>query len=58
MEASLLGCVLERLALAQEASMLRDLGMHLKLPPWLEPQRAQLERLLPSLRLPGAGGRP
>jgi glyoxalase family protein len=35
-----------------------ELGTHLQLPPWLEPQRAQLERLLPSLRLPGAGGRP
>jgi hypothetical protein len=29
MEASLLGCVLERLALAQGASMLRDLGMQI-----------------------------
>jgi hypothetical protein len=29
MEASLLGCVLERLALAQEASMLCDLGMQI-----------------------------
>jgi hypothetical protein len=35
-----------------------ELGTHLTLPPWLEPQRAQLERLLPSLLLPGAGGRP
>jgi glyoxalase family protein len=29
------------------------LGTRLKLPPWLEPRRAQLERLLPPLRLPG-----
>lgn len=28
------------------------LGSHLKLPPWLEPQRAQIESLLPPLRLP------
>jgi len=31
-----------------------ELGTHLELPPWLEPQRAQLERLLPALCLPGA----
>ena len=30
-----------------------ELGTHLKLPPWLEPRRARLERLLPPLRLPG-----
>ena len=35
-----------------------ELGTHLALPPWLEPQRAQLERLLPSLCLPGASRRP
>ena len=29
-----------------------QLGRHLKLPPWFEPQRAQLERILPKLRLP------
>ena len=29
------------------------LGTHLKLPPWLEPQRAALEHKLPKLRLPG-----
>ena len=29
------------------------LGTHLKLPPWLEPQRAKLEGILPRLRLPG-----
>jgi glyoxalase family protein len=31
-----------------------QLGTHLKLPPWLEPERAQLERKLPPLRLPAA----
>lgn len=30
-----------------------DLGTHLKLPPWLEPMRVQLERALPPLRVPG-----
>jgi hypothetical protein len=35
-----------------------ELGTHLALPSWLEPQRAQLERLLPSLCLPGSGRRP
>ena len=34
-----------------------ELGTHLKLPPWLEPRRARLERLLPPLRLPGAAQR-
>lgn len=29
------------------------LGTHLKLPPWLEPQRARIEHALPPLRLPG-----
>lgn len=29
------------------------LGSHLVLPPWLEPQRARLEAVLPPLRLPG-----
>ncbi len=29
-----------------------QLGAHLKLPPWLEPMRAQIERDLPVLRLP------
>lgn len=29
-----------------------QLGTHLKLPPWLEPQRAALEKQLPRLRLP------
>ncbi len=33
------------------------LGTHLKLPPWLEPQRATLENKLPRLRLPGSGPR-
>ena len=31
------------------------LGTSLKLPPWLEPRRADLERRLPPVRLPGAG---
>lgn len=30
-----------------------ELGTHLKLPPWLEPMRSQLEQRLPRLRLPG-----
>jgi glyoxalase family protein len=30
-----------------------QLGAHLKLPPWLEPERARLENVLPRLRLPG-----
>ncbi|HBY96798.1 MAG: ring-cleaving dioxygenase [Ardenticatenaceae bacterium] len=29
-----------------------QLGTHLKLPPWLEPKRTRVSRLLPSLRLP------
>ena len=29
-----------------------NLGTHLKLPPWLEAQRAQVEKKLPRLRLP------
>ena len=29
-----------------------ELGRHLKLPPWLEPNRAEIERKLPKLRLP------
>ena len=28
------------------------LGEELKLPPWLEPQRAQIEAILPQIRLP------
>jgi catechol 2,3-dioxygenase-like lactoylglutathione lyase family enzyme len=31
------------------------LGENLKLPPWLEPRREELERLLPSLRVPAVG---
>lgn len=31
---------------------LETLGTHLKLPPWLEPDRAAIERKLPKLRLP------
>ncbi|GAA4775841.1 ring-cleaving dioxygenase [Actinomycetospora chlora] len=34
---------------------LLELGRHLKLPPWLEPDREQIERSLPALRLPDAG---
>jgi glyoxalase family protein len=29
-----------------------ELGTHLKLPPWLEPRRIEIERALPELRLP------
>lgn len=32
------------------------LGTSLKLPPWLEPARAELERLLPKIELPKAAG--
>lgn len=32
---------------------LEELGSHLVLPPWLEPSRAQLQAVLPPLRLPG-----
>jgi glyoxalase family protein len=31
---------------------LLELGRHLKLPPWLEPDREQIERSLPPLRVP------
>ena len=31
---------------------LEDLGTHLKLPPWLEPARSEIEHVLPKLRLP------
>ena len=34
---------------------LNELGQHLKLPPWLEPQRARIEGLLARLKLPNAG---
>lgn len=30
-----------------------QLGTHLKLPPWLEPRRAELEKVLPQLYVPG-----
>lgn len=30
-----------------------ELGTHLKLPPWLEPERAAIEQVLPPVRLPG-----
>lgn len=31
---------------------LPELGTHLKLPPWLEPRRVEIEQMLPPLRLP------
>lgn len=34
---------------------LSELGRHLKLPPWLEPQRARIEGLLARLKLPQDG---
>jgi glyoxalase family protein len=37
---------------------LETLGGRLILPPWLEPQRAQIERVLPPLRVPGPAARP
>jgi glyoxalase family protein len=33
---------------------LLELGQHLKLPPWLEPNREQIQATLPSLRVPPA----
>lgn len=33
-----------------------DLGAALKLPPWYEPERAAIERMLPPIRLPGRDG--
>jgi glyoxalase family protein len=33
------------------------LGENLKLPPWLEPQREQLEEALPPLRVPTVGSK-
>ncbi|RZU11215.1 glyoxalase family protein [Kribbella rubisoli] len=33
---------------------LLELGQHLKLPPWLEPNREQIQNTLPSLRVPPA----
>lgn len=35
---------------------LLELGRRLKLPPWLEPNRADIERSLPPLKVPEAGG--
>jgi glyoxalase family protein len=32
------------------------LGSHLKLPPWLEPARAEIEQVLPLLHLPSDVG--
>ncbi len=34
---------------------LAELGSHLKLPPWLEPRRAEIERVLPELHLTRMG---
>ncbi len=34
---------------------LNELGQHLKLPPWLEPQRTRIEGMLPALKLPKVG---
>ncbi len=34
-----------------------ELGTHLKLPSWMEPNRAALEKILPKLRLPVEGGK-
>jgi glyoxalase family protein len=33
------------------------LGEHLKLPPWIEPRRSELEEVLSPLRVPTAGAR-
>jgi glyoxalase family protein len=33
------------------------LGESLKLPPWLEPRRKELEEMLPSLRVPAVGSK-
>lgn len=33
-----------------------ELGTHLKLPPWLEKRRGQIEEVLPPLRVPTGGG--
>lgn len=32
---------------------IEEVGTRLMLPPWLEPQRAEIERLLPAVRVPG-----
>ncbi|CCF84451.1 putative Glyoxalase I (fragment, part 2) [Nitrolancea hollandica Lb] len=34
---------------------LAELGTHLMLPPWLAPERSQIEQVLPPLRLPAPG---
>jgi glyoxalase family protein len=34
-----------------------QLGTRLELPPWLEPQRKELEQVLPALRLPAGTGK-
>lgn len=38
--------------------MTEELGTHLMLPPWLEAQRGEIERVLPTIGLPVAGGAP
>jgi glyoxalase family protein len=35
---------------------LLELGQHLKLPPWLEPDRDQIQASLPALQVPPGGG--
>ena len=31
---------------------LEELGTHLRLPPWLEPARSQIEQILPPIQVP------
>ena len=31
---------------------LEELGNHLRLPPWLEPRRSQIEEVLPAIKVP------
>src|SRR5262245_4693695 len=33
-------------------SRMEELGTHLRLPPWLEPARSQIEQVLPSIQVP------
>jgi len=35
---------------------LKELGTHLRLPPWLEPARSQIEQVLPPIRVPRTTG--
>src|SRR6476660_10397814 len=39
-----------RSALAR--SRMEELGTHLRLPPWLEPERSQIEPILPPIQVP------